>query len=126
MNQTRIPRQREIIDRRALAEEISALVADKGANARQDIVTCLRGALDRGRAELARRLEEAPATGHECNGGHSFLVDQLVRLLHDHVVTDVYPAANRSSGERLSILAVGGYGRAEMAPHSDVDMVAVE
>lgn len=122
MNQVRIPQQRAIIDRRAIGAAIAGLAAEKGAEARPEIVSLLRGALDAGRAEVARRLEEKPSSGHECCAGQAFLIDQLVRLIHDHVVRDVYPSANRSTGERLSIMAVGGYGRAEMAPHSDVDI----
>lgn len=122
MNQTKIPKQRAIIDRRALSGGISALVAKHGGDARPEIVALLRDALDRGRAELASRLEAKPAAGHECSGGQAFLVDQIVRLLHDHVTTNVYPPGNRSTSERLSIMAVGGYGRAEMAPQSDVDI----
>lgn len=122
MNQAKIPKQRKIIDRKALGGEISTLVEQHGSKARQPIIALLKGAIDDGRAELARRLTENPSAGHECSGGQSFLIDQIVRLLHDHVTTDIYPAGNRSTSERLTIMAVGGYGRAEMAPHSDVDI----
>lgn len=122
MNQAKIPKQRAIIDRRALAGEISSLVDEHGEKARSAIVALLREALEAGRAELAKRLAEKPASGHECSGGQAFLVDQLVRLLYDHVTQHVFPSANRSKNERIAVMAVGGYGRAEMAPHSDVDI----
>ena len=125
MNSQRIPNQRAIADRRKLAATIAGIVAEKGDQARGDIVAVLREALEAGRAEIARRLEEKPSAGHACTASQAFLIDQLVRVIHDHVVTHIYPPGNRSAAERLAILAVGGYGRAEMAPHSDVDIAFI-
>ena len=125
MSPRRVPGQRAIIDRRALADEIAALHEAGGAEARPAIVRALRMAFDEGRKELARRLEETPSAGHEVTAGFSFLMDQLLRVIHDHVTTHLYPAPNRTQAERLAILAVGGYGRAEMAPHSDVDVAFI-
>ena len=125
MTDRAISNQRAIIDRRKLGEAIAALAEEKGDKARPQIIAQLRDALDAGRAEIARRLEEKPSAGHECASAQSFLIDQLVRVVHDHVTAHVYPVANRSSAERLTILAVGGYGRAEMAPHSDVDIAFI-
>jgi [protein-PII] uridylyltransferase len=123
MHVIRIPSPRSVIDRRGLSTRIAALVAELGpAKARKDIVAALREALAQGRDEIARRLVEKPTAGYEVAEAQAFLVDQLLRIIHDHVITNVYPASNRSTGERLTIAAVGGYGRGEMAPHSDVDI----
>ena len=122
MSILRIPNQRAVIDRRVLSEAITQAVAEADGPARPRVLAILRESLADGRAEVAHRLMEKPNTGHECAEAQAFLIDQLVRVIHDHVVTDVYPNANRSTGERLSIMAVGGYGRGEMAPHSDVDI----
>ncbi len=123
MTVSRIANQRAIIDRRALTAVIDQAVADSSAaSARPQVVELLREALTLGRDEIARRLGERPSAGRDCAEEQAFLVDQLVRVIHDHVIVHVYPSGNRSTGERLAIMAVGGYGRGEMAPHSDVDI----
>ncbi|HQS97456.1 MAG TPA: DUF294 nucleotidyltransferase-like domain-containing protein, partial [Novosphingobium sp.] len=121
----RIANQRAIIDRRALADAVAAAFAEQGEKARPAVVELLRNALESGRAEIARRLEAKPSAGTECAQAQAFLVDQLVRIIYDHVVARVYRASNRSTGERIAVLAVGGYGRGEMAPHSDVDIAFI-
>ncbi len=125
MPSRRVPRQRAIINRRALADEIKALAETHGAKARPEILKALQAALANGRTELEARLAEKPSAGHEITLGYAFLTDQLIRVIHDYVTEFVFPVANRTTAERLAVLAVGGYGRAEMAPHSDVDIAFI-
>ncbi len=124
--QTTVAKQRNIIDRKAIAESIAAIVEDKGVReGRSEIVSVLQSALMLGRKEIADRLIAHPANGNEAAHAQSFLIDQIVRIIYDYVTIYLYPARNRSMAERVAILAVGGYGRGEMAPHSDVDIAFI-
>jgi [protein-PII] uridylyltransferase len=117
-----IARQREIISRRALNQELAALGISAGADDRRPLVALLRDVLRRGRGEIERRFE-AGGTAADCVAEQCFLIDQLVRVLFDFVSEHVYPLANPTAGEKLAVVAVGGYGRGEMAPFSDVDLL---
>ena len=117
-----IQRQREIIDRRALSAALAALAEDAPEPSRQRVVEVLRQALQQGRAEIRQRFELG-ATGTETVRGLSFIMDQLIRALYDFVGSHIYPLANPTAGERMAVVAVGGYGRGELAPYSDIDLL---
>jgi [protein-PII] uridylyltransferase len=119
-----VPGRRALIDRRHVAAEVEAALADApDEGRRQAVAQVLKRALDAGRAEVRRRIGATPGRGLELASAQSFLIDQILRLAFDAAVNHLYGRDNPSAAERICLVAVGGYGRAEMAPYSDVDIM---
>ncbi len=91
-----------------------------GRGDRRAALPRLRSALEEGRAEIRRRLESG-AAGAEIVSAQTSLMDRLLRALFHRAETVLYPLPNPTSADRLALVAVGGYGRCDLAPGSDVD-----
>ncbi len=116
--------RREIVDRAVLMEAAQAAVDSAAGDSarRAALLDVYRAALEAGRAEVRRRFEATP-DGPASAAGLCFLIDQIVRVMHDVAVTRLYRVANPTAAEHLAIVAVGGYGRGELAPASDIDLL---
>jgi [protein-PII] uridylyltransferase len=118
---------RAIIDRRALMERLDGLAKGRAApEQRTAALTVFKEALADGRAEIRRRFEanrDARTRGRDCVKAYAYLVDQLIRTLYDFAFEKVYPNPNPTQGERKAVVATGGYGRGELAPQSDIDLL---
>ncbi len=112
-----VDHRRAVIDRRAVADHLHSL--RPGRKLTGEATAILRAALDHGRAEIARRLAEQPGNGRAAAQATAYLHDQLVRLTYDFAVERLFD----QSPQGVALVGLGGTGRGEMAPFSDVDLM---
>ncbi|MEQ9445099.1 MAG: bifunctional uridylyltransferase/uridylyl-removing protein, partial [Rhodospirillaceae bacterium] len=107
---TAIRSPRDLIHRRALQDRLLERVSKDtpDSEVRPILMEELKSALEAGRSEIRRRLEHGESTGSDTVAELSYLTDQILRILYDFATSRVFKRGVPTTGEKLSLLAVGG------------------
>ncbi|WP_294981923.1 [protein-PII] uridylyltransferase [Tabrizicola sp.] len=105
------------------AKVLSSLrdTADQKA-ARALVVQDLQAAKTEAAAAFEAAFLRSPRQSRALISAQAGLTDVLVQVTLAAAMR-LHPLANPTEAERIAVLGVGGYGRAEMAPQSDVDLL---
>ncbi len=114
----------EIYDTKKLRGSIrAASKTNDQADLRNTISTLLRAAYVSGRTAIETAYAKSPFETRKVTTSYTYLTDKIVCQAFEAATKILHPNAKLDRFDGICIMAVGGYGRAEMAPFSDVDIL---
>ncbi len=103
-------------------ESLGALVVPPELAARTARVARYKSRLSEIRDQVSKRFEQG-ATGAQTAGLQSQLIDAFVVSVLDETLQSLVPASRTLIESQTVLMAIGGTGRGELCPYSDLDLL---
>ena len=89
---------------------------------RQTLIASVKEHIKSGR-EILKTKHLNGVSGEEIVKKYTYLIDEIIKGLYRRFKNDLSPLLSASHQEQCALITLGGYGREELNPYSDIDLM---
>jgi [protein-PII] uridylyltransferase len=116
-----------LLDGEVLRHDLFAVAAriESKDELRKEALQLIKGAFMNARGRVKDQVVTGKLHGLMAARQLSAIQDSVIQVLYDFAIKAFHPQTRKGPAEPLTVVATGGYGRGELAPGSDVDLLFI-
>ena len=114
----------KIFDQKKVDKEIAAIFAEGGqTDQKAALVAIMSEVWADGHRAVSDAFLASPYSARRAIMSYTYLAERVVACVVEAIQSKMYPLVSPTASERIAVMFVGGSGRREMAPYSDIDLL---